>query len=87
MSTLVKRLRSLGELTEYANAGWDLPAAGTAALKRLTNEAANELERLQKRVDELEVALRLVMSYPNIMGYVGSQVSQVADAALEANRD
>lgn len=52
-SALVERLRAWRELAEYANGGWDMPAATAKALDRVTGNAADALERLARELDAL----------------------------------
>ena len=80
---------------EHEAAAWDAGSGDVAALLR---EAKAEIEHLAgaaashfqqamlngEKAQELHAALRLVMDYPEVRTYLGSQVSNVADAALGA---
>ena len=72
--------------------------ANSSGIYRPAAEAADEIEMLSAAKDqhfaqamengakanELRAALALVMAYPEIRSYLGTQVSNVADAALGA---
>lgn len=54
---LCEAIRTWTELAQYANGGWDLPAAGTKALAANCNKACSAIERLSARVAELEAKI------------------------------
>lgn len=72
--------------------------ANSSGIYRPAAEAADEIEHLAataashfeqamlngEKANELRSALQLVMDYPEVRMYLGSQVSNVADAALGA---
>ena len=49
-------------------------------------EAAAEITRLRAEAEALRKALVLVMDYPDVRKYIGSQVANVADSAIDATK-
>ena len=49
-------------------------------------EAAAEITRLRAEADALRKDLVLVMDYPHVRKYIGSQVANVADSAIDATK-
>lgn len=55
--------------------------------KRIQFEAVAEITRLRAEAEALRKALVLVMDYPDVRKYLGSQVANVADAAIAATKE
>lgn len=79
IAKVVAKLTDWQWLAEYANAGWNLPAAGTDALALLCGRAAAIIERLRAERDE---ARRECVEQARLLGMSGSR-----EAALIAERD
>ena len=58
IAKVVAKLTDWQWLAEYANAGWNLPAAGTDALALLCGRAAAIIERLALERDAAALAMR-----------------------------
>lgn len=79
---LTDRLRAWQELAGWADGGWELPPKATAALNKLTAQAAAALSAKDERIAELEREIDNVkqVEFPN-------RVDRVRRAAVAAERE
>jgi pyridoxal/pyridoxine/pyridoxamine kinase len=79
----VKRLRQWQrEMVEKAASGGVLDGYRELAEKCAAHEET--IDALRKNAERLRSALELVMGYPDVRIYLGSEISNIADAAINA---